>query len=294
MARKTVRRMVRQSGRLLMVVVMGSLCVLLSPRVTSSQGTLNFTRPRLVYADTELISTEPSDSHVKELIPAKYKQRYLKWKNEYLSTPSGWSQWQRFALNNDVALTITISTKEAEGARVNAFQWDENGRLLAATIVLGNKLDSGYPSSVNYPITCSLAPGNLPSEVKGKILAATKLAHEFGHLNQIMNMDGRLYKLQNELMLEYNAILNDNGRITQDPRLLELAERMNGTPVSIAQDRESWAEIGAILFLEEKLREEYKLKMPRPIRDAINVYRLTYPQRELGEANAPTSNRRQN
>jgi hypothetical protein len=275
-----------------MIVVMGSLCVLLAPRVTSSQGALNFTRPRLVYADAELISTEPSGSHVKELIPAKYKQRYVKWKNEYLSTLSGWSQWQRFALNSDVALTITISTKEAEGARVNAFQWDENGKLLAATIVLGNKLDSGYPSSVNYPITCSLAPGNLPSEVKGKILAATKLAHEFGHLNQIMNMDGRLYKLQNQLMLEYNAIFNANGRNTQDPRLLELADRMHGTPVSIAQDRESWAEIGAILFLEEKLREEYKLKMPRSIRDAINGYWLTYPEREWGEANAPTSNRR--
>jgi hypothetical protein len=243
-----------------------------------------------VHSDAELISTEPSDSHIKELIPAKYKQRYLKWKNEYLSTRSGFSQWQRFALNSDVALTITISTKEAEGARVNAFQWDEKGKLLAATIVLGNKLDSGYPSSVNYPITCSLAPGNLPSEVKGKILAATKLAHEFGHLNQIMNMDGRLYKLQNELMLEYNAIFNANGRNTQDPRLLELADRMHGTPVSIAQDRESWAEIGAILFLEEKLREEYKLKMPRSIRDAINGYWLTYPEREWGEANAPTSN----
>src|ERR1051325_8729185 len=121
MARKTVRRMVRHSGRPLMVVVLGSLCVLLAPTATSSQGALNFTRPRLVYADAEYISTEPSDSQVKEFIPAKYKQRYLKWKNEYLSTRSGLSQWQRFALNSDVALTITISTKEAEGARVNAF-----------------------------------------------------------------------------------------------------------------------------------------------------------------------------
>lgn len=291
MARKSFGLAIRQLSRPRLIVVMGSLCVLLAPKVTSSQSALNFTRPRLVYADAELISTEPSDSHVKELIPAKYKQRYLKWKNEYLSTRSGWSQWQRFALNTDVALTITISTKEAEGARVNAFQWDENGKLLAATIVLGNKLDSGYPSSVNYPITCSLAPGNLSAEVKGKILAATKLAHEFGHLNQIMNMDGRLYKLQNQLMLEYNAIFNSNGRNTQDPRLLDLADRMHGTPVSIAQDRESWAEIGAILFLEEKLREEYKLKMPRPIRDAINVYRLTYPEREYGDTDGPVTKR---
>jgi hypothetical protein len=75
---------------------------------------------------------------------------------------------------------------------------------------------------------------------RGTILAATNLAHEFGHLNRTMSMDGRLYQLQNELMIEYNRLFFANGRDTKDPYLLQLAEQMGGTPVSIKQDRESW------------------------------------------------------
>ncbi len=216
---------------------------------------------------------------LKEVIPAKYQKRYLKWKNDYLSTDAGREEWERYTLDPKFTLTITISREEAEGARVNGLHWDATGKLIAATIMLGSKLDSGYPSSFNYPITCSLAPGNLPSEVKGTILAATKLAHEFGHLNRMMNMDGRLYELQNRLMIEYNRIFHANGLNAQDPRLSELVRRMDGTPVSIAQERESWAEMGAILYLQERLQKDRDAKMPQPIREAISTYYLTYPGR---------------
>ncbi len=161
------------------------------------------------------------------------------------------------------------------------FRWDEDGKLIAATIILGGKLDSGYPSSINYPITCSLAPGNLPPEVRGAILAATKMAHEFGHLDRIMTMDGRLYESQNRLMVEYNEIFFENGRDAQDARLVELVDQMGGTPVSIAQDRESWAEVGALLFLQERLRKDHRIKMPSPVRQAIESYFVTYPGRMI-------------
>jgi hypothetical protein len=231
----------------------------------------------------EFLSTEPAGSNIRELIPARFKKRYLRWKNDYLSTEVGREQWRRYARDPGLSLTVTISTRQAEGALVDQFRWDREGRLVAATVTLGSKLDRGYPSSINYPITCSLAPGNLPPEVKGTVLAATKLAHEFGHINQISNMDGRLYELQNRLMLEYNNIFNGNGHDTEDPRLLDLAERMRGTPVSIARDRESWAEVGAILFLRERLGGGKDLKMPQPVREAIKVYFLTYPERDFGE-----------
>ncbi len=82
-------------------------------------------------------------------------------------------------------------------------------------------------------------------------------------------------------MIEYNQIFYANGRTTLDPQLLELAQEMGGTPVSIAQDRESWAEMGAILYLQERLRKDRHAKMPQPIRQAIDTYYLTYPERML-------------
>src|SRR6266536_3081808 len=149
---------------------------------------LTATRPRhvlrfITFDEIVPTNSELNTSRVIENIPAKYHKRYLKWRNDYLSTEAGRSQWNRYALDPNFTLTVTVSKELAEGAVVDTFQWDENGRLTAATMRLGNKLDSGYPSSFNYPITCSLAPGNLPPEVKGTILAATKIAHEFGHLD---------------------------------------------------------------------------------------------------------------
>jgi hypothetical protein len=94
-----------------------------------------------------------------------------------------------------------------------------------------------------------------------------------------MSMDGRLYELQNRLMLEYNRVFDSNGRDCQDPRLLELVEEMDGTPVSIKQDRECWAEVGALLYLQDRLAKNRNIKMPQPIKQAIETYNLTYPGR---------------
>jgi len=226
-----------------------------------------------------LESKDRGSGQVTEVIPPKYRKRYLKWRNDYLSTAAGRAQWGRYAFDPNFSLTITISTAQAEGAVVEDYTWDDNGRLIGATIKLGNKLDSGYPSSINYPITCALAPGNLPPEVKGTILAATKIAHEFGHLEQTISMDGRLYELQNRLMLKYNDIFFVNGFNVQDPRLVELAREMDGTPVSIKQDRERSAEVGALQYLQERLRTHGKIKMPEPVKQAIDAYYLAYPGR---------------
>jgi hypothetical protein len=226
------------------------------------------------------LASEAQRSTVREVIPSEYRKRYQQWKTEYLSTAAGRSQWQLYALNPNFTLTITVSKEEGQGARVKDFTWNENGHLLAATIVLGNKLDSGYPSSINYPVTCSLAPGNLPPEVKGKILAATKLAHEFGHLGQVNSISGTVYQMQNVLMTEYLRIFNSNSFDVHDARLIELAEQMGGTPVSIKQEREHWAEASAITYLTERLPQLSKRsKIPSSIRQAIDAYYSTYPER---------------
>lgn len=277
-----------RSERLVIFVLLYSFGTLLvagySSRGQVVVSPLTATRPRYALPfirSNESISSSAdlNTSRVIELIPAEYRKRYLKWRNDYLSTEVGRNQWDRYALDPNFTLSITVSKDRAEGALLDGYRWDDTGRLIAATVTLGNKLDSGYPSSINYPITCSLAPGNLPPEVKGTILAATKLAHEFGHLNRTMTMDGRLYQLQNSLMIEYNQIFNANGRDCQDPRLLELVEKMDGTPVSIAQDRECWAEVGALGYLQERLAENRNIKMPEPIKQAIEAYYLAYPGR---------------
>ncbi len=248
-----------------------------APRRSAVEGCFPLTSLRFNLSTLE--SKDRGSGQVTEVIPPKYRKRYLKWRNDYLSTAAGRAQWGRYAFDPNFSLTITISTAQAEGAVVEDYTWDDNGRLIGATIKLGNKLDSGYPSSINYPITCALAPGNLPPEVKGTILAATKIAHEFGHLEQTISMDGRLYELQNRLMLKYNDIFFVNGFNVQDPRLVELAREMDGTPVSIKQDRERSAEVGALQYLQERLRTHGKIKMPEPVKQAIDAYYLAYPGR---------------
>ena len=228
--------------------------------------------------DNEPGLSEPATRNIKEVIPKKYRGKYEKWKEEFLSTESGREQWERYARDSSFTLTITVSKKEGEGAKTGDYKWDGAGKLIAATITLGHKIDSGYPNPVGYPITCSLASDELP--ISGRILAATKFAHEFGHVNRTAGMDASLYQLQNRLMLEYRRIFYANGRNTKDPQLIEISRWMEGTPVEIWRDREHWAEANAILYLRERFPGgEERLSMPLAIRQAIDSYYMTYPER---------------
>ncbi len=243
--------------------------------------------PSLQARKASLQLTNSTDNYIREVIPDRYRKRYERWKREYLSTQAGQKQWLRYARDPSFALTITVSQAEGHGAEAGKFEWDADGRLIAATIILGSKLDSGYPTSINYPITCTLAPDNLPKGVDGRILAATKLAHEFGHVNRTAGMDGALFRLQNELIPTYITIFKTNGWDTSDPRLIELSRRMKGTPVEIAQDRELWAEANTIEYLHEKFaRGRARRSVTRVILRAIESYAQTYPERvELNSLN---------
>ena len=108
---------------------------------------------------------------------------------EFLSTEVGREQWRRYAANPDVALTITISEERGEGAATSEYRWNDEGRLLAVTISLGSQMDKGYPNRVNYPVLNSLAPMESVPHVSGSVLAATKIAHEFGHVNRAASAD---------------------------------------------------------------------------------------------------------
>ena len=212
-------------------------------------------------------------NHIKEVIPERFQKKYQKWKAEYLSTKVGQEQWERYAHSSNFTLTITMSEEAGRGAGTDQYRWNDNGQLIAATITLGEQADEGFPSPFNYPVTSSLAHTEPFPPISGSILAATKLAHEFGHVIQVGTADARLFQLQNKLIPIYNHILLSNGRNTLDPKLVELAKQMKGTPVEIGQDRELWAEANALSFLRERCPEDGEYKSVfKAIKSAVESY----------------------
>lgn len=227
---------------------------------------------------------------IKEEIPAKYAARYREWKKEFVSTESGRRQWDLYQNNPHLTLTIVISRDNVEGATTGKYKWNEAGQLVAATIALGFHLDEGYPNPIYFPVMNSLVPTETSYKVAGNTLAATKLAHEFGHVNRAAKVDPALYKLQTELIPQYNEIFLTNGRNPNDPRLIELARRIGGTPVEIWEDREYWGEANAMIYLRDRFTEEsLRCSLFSKIRQSIGLYAKSYEGRFLEIAQSTPS-----
>lgn len=231
-------------------------------------------RPGQPFSQGERLSaTRQPGGNVIEIVPPQYRDRYARWKAEYLSTEAGRAQWQAYVRRDDFKLFIVVSKELGHSAEAGGYVWDSSGRLVAATIRLGPKINSGYPTTSNYPVMCSLAPTNLPPGAKGEILAAAKFAHEFGHVNYTATQDAALYRRQNELIPEYNRIFKLTRFNFDDVRLLELTRLMGGTPPEISQAREYQAEANVASYLEERFSGKSEFKtMPQPIREAIDSY----------------------
>ncbi len=135
----------------------------------------------------------------------------------------------------------------------------------------------------------------MPSEtssnrIDGNTLAATKLAHEFGHVNRTGKADSTVYQLQSQLIPQYNKIFLTNGRNANDPRLLEMAQKIGGTPVQIWEDREYWGEANAMVYLRDRFTDE-NLRCPlfSRIRHSVDLYAKNYEPRFLEIARATPS-----
>ena len=224
---------------------------------------------------------------IKEVVPDEYRNRYRAWKSEFLSTESGRRQWDFYARHPHFGLTITVSEYVRNGARTHQYKWSESGELISATITLGSQIDKGFPDPIYYPVINALQTKLSSSQpVAGKVLAAAKIAHEFGHLNRAAGADGTLYQLQYLLIPIYNSILQKNGFNTQDPRLIGLAGRMGGTPVEIYEDGEYWGEANAMLYLRERITTE-SLRRPliARIKENAELYADTCRERFLSLLN---------
>ena len=231
-------------------------------------------------ADSRTAAAAPASGSVREVIPPKYQRRYEEWKAEFLSTDIGKAQWEMYASHPRLVLTITIGGKNAEGAGTGGYKWNDKGELIAATIMLGERLDSGYPSAVYYPVMNALEPFESKQLIGGSVLAATKIAHEFGHVMKISSTSQELYQLQVKLVPTYNKIFLSNGYNVNDPRLVEIADKIGGNPVQIWEDREYWGEANAMLYLKDRVeKEKFHCRLFSKIKRAVDEYAKDYEQR---------------
>ncbi len=219
---------------------------------------------------------------IKEDVPSKYLARYEAWKAEFLSTEVGREQWAQFKADPNFTLTITVSRDNAEGATTGAYRWNEQGALIAATIVLGTRLDEGYPNPIYFPVMNSLVPNESLTRIDGNTLAATKIAHEFGHVKRTSQVDSAVYQLQTQLIPQYNKIFLSNGRNARDPRLVEIESKIGGTPVRIWEDREYWGEANAMVYLRDRFTDErMRCALFTKIKSSVDLYAKSYETRFL-------------
>jgi|SRR5215510_3240774 len=248
--------------------------------ISATAQSVNRTNASKESVSNSTVRTAPDAAGIHEVIPKKYEKRYLDWKTEFLSTDIGRAQWDMYATHPRLALTITVNSGNSKGAGSGKYKWNDKGELVAATITLGSDIDRGFPSSVYYPVMNALEPFQSAKLIGGSVLAATKLAHEFGHVMRISSTPEALYHLQVELVPVYNKIFLSNGHKVDDPQLVEIAKKIGGNPVEIWEDREYWGEANAMLFLKDRVeKEKYHCRLFAKIKQAVEEYAKDYEQR---------------
>jgi hypothetical protein len=224
-----------------------------------------------------------SEAGIKEVVPSDVRHRYQKWKDELLSTEFGRRQWEQYANNKEFLLKIVVSRDRKYGAGTDDFEWDDNGKLISATITLGKNLDKGFPDPVYYPVMNSLATYDGLYEISGDILASTKIIHEIGHVNFTAQANGNSFQRENKLIASYNTIFLKNGYNTSDPRLVDLASQLGAKPIEIWEAREYRSEVSALRYLIERMDREPNFcsifaRLRRNIASYAREYRYSFEE----------------
>jgi hypothetical protein len=220
-----------------------------------------------------------ADSGIREEIPARYRARFEKWKTELLTTEFGRTQWETYARDTQFVLTIRITEDRGKGAGTDKFQWDGDGRLTGATITLGADLDGGVPPPTYYPVLNALSPELGVPAIHPSVIAAAKLSHEIGHVEQAGRMTSGSLQLESRLVPKYVEIFLHNGLDPNDNRLLALRDQLGGTPTELWQDREFNSEVVALRYLAERLASDDICRVLRKVRGNLNEYGQTFESR---------------
>lgn len=196
-------------------------------------------------------------ARIVEDVPIKWQENYQQWKAELFSAEVGRSRWKAFENDDSFTLTVTVSEKYIRGAGTDAFEWDADGRLIAATITLGYELDLGFPEPVYYPVLHSIsAISSYRKAIRRGALAGAKFAHELSHVENAKLENAEEFLLQKQLMPVYVSIFLSNGQNAADKKLRELADQMGGTPVELWSAREYASELDTLDYLAERLAND--------------------------------------
>jgi len=256
-------RGLRRALHVAVYVSLGAAFVISSPASAYPQATTTSE------SETATPNNRGSSDSLREQVPGRYRARYDRWKATLLSVEFGRRLWSRYAADPTFRLTIVVSKSKGQGGEAKDYRWDE-GRLVAATIVLGNELDYGSPEPTCYPVL-----GSFPlvrtawDDEADDVLAAAKIAHEFGHVEQMAYSDAATFQLQNALIEVYASRFLSNGYNDADPPLMKLAERMGGTPIKIRMEREHFAETYALRYLLDKLKINKRRELLRRVRENL-------------------------
>ena len=83
------------------------------------------------------------------------------------------------------------------------------------------------------------------------------------------------------------------GRKAADPKLVEIATQMGGTPVMIWEDREYWGETNAMLFIRDRFEDDdFRCLLFSRIKRSLDLYAKGYEDRFLNIAQSTSSRRR--
>jgi hypothetical protein len=201
------------------------------------------------------------------------RKRYEDWKTKFLSTEAGRNTWQKYADDKNFTLDIVVTDRGSDdknkSAQVENFKFDAKGNFIGATMTLGNNLGgTGTINSSNYPVTSTLVSADAHT------LAAAKIGHEFGHLEDFRSMGSTFYEQQTIIdayNTRYKALegVVPYQQIPQDATIQRLDQQFTKQyGLTILQDntaRENRADRNAIPVI----RQLFNGKPPEATRRAI-------------------------
>jgi RHS repeat-associated protein len=226
--------------------------------------------------------TDPTGEDIDDSSLNKNKN-YQGWKKAYLSTNAGRSEWDKYANDHSITITISMGTNAGgkEGAETTP-TFDSKGRLTSATIVLGtNFAKNDRLDSTDYPVTSSLVQSaeHSNSTIDRTTRAVDFLAHEFGHVDDDQKQ-GALWVQQTELMKQNLEGYGKEGQAWfNTSQYQKIVSELGDTPANISTQREVRAD-GAVIPV---LRDYYAKgaghgSMPSRVKQAIQNYEKAHPR----------------
>lgn len=182
------------------------------------------------------------------------QKAYEKWKAAFLATEEGRKTWERYENDKNFKLKIVVADRGSDSqnrsAKVGDYVFDENGNFTGATMTLGRNLGKGVPGdNESYPVSSTLDESDTAK------VGASKIAHEFGHLDDFRSLGTTFYE-QQKILDDIKSRVEELGRqkryreLDTDPTLKNLNEsfqkKFGTTPIQEGINRDNRAEKQAI------------------------------------------------